>query len=173
MGTPDRLIDLSTPAVRAATRAYLKSRDAAAFERAMERALAKAHATAFIRGTADRTGVMPKGLSRAERADIKARLASELDFLKGFVRALPDLSDAEIANRAALYTGAPRATYYQAWAGNDAPDVLPGSCPQCYGRCRCSLSRESDGIHWIATNDKNTCQGCRERGESWRPYRRK
>jgi hypothetical protein len=55
MPTPDRLLELTTPAVRHAARAYLKSRDAAAFERAMQQALAKAHTAAVIRGTIDRT----------------------------------------------------------------------------------------------------------------------
>ena len=114
MPIPDRLIDLATPSVRDATRAYLKSRNAVAFERAMQQALAKAHTAAYIRGTADRTGVMPKGLSRAERNDVKARVKGQADYLRGFAQAAPDLSDAQIAQRSALYLGAVRATYYGA-----------------------------------------------------------
>lgn len=170
MPTPDSLLTLIAPAVRDAARAYLTSRNAVAFERAMQQALAKAHTAAFVRGTADRTGVLPKGLSRAERADIKAKLASEFEFLKGFMQALPDLSDAEIANRAALYAGAPRATFYQAFTGNALP-VYPGNCPQCFGRCRCSIERQGDSYYWNAANDSNTCDGCRQRGADWQPYK--
>lgn len=170
MPTPDRLLELITPAVRDATRAYLKSHDAAAFERAMQQALAKAHTAAFIRGTTDRTGVAPKGLSRAERGDIKAKLASEFAFLKGFMQALPDLSDAQVAQRAALYAGAPRASYYQAFTNNALP-VYPGSCEQCLSQCRCSVSQGEGGWYWNASNDKNTCAGCRQRGADWQPYK--
>lgn len=170
MPTPDRLLGLTAPAVRDATRAYLKSHDAAAYERAMQQALAKAHTAAYVRGTADRTGIMPKGLSRAERADIKAKMASEFDFLKGFMQALPGLSDAQVAQRASLYAGAPRATFYQAFTGNALP-LYPGSCPQCFGRCRCSIDRQDDSYYWNATNDKATCDGCRQRGADWQPYK--
>lgn len=170
MPTPDRLLELIAPAVKDATRSYLSARNAQAFERAMQQALAKAHTAAFIRGTAERTGVLPKGLSRAERGDIKAKLASEFEFLKGFIAKLPDMSDAQVAQRAALYAGAPRATYFQAFTGNALP-VYPGSCPQCFGRCRCSIERRGDSYYWNATNDKATCKGCAQRGSAWQPYK--
>lgn len=169
MTTPDTLIELTTPGVRDATRAYLKSRNASAYEKAMQQALAKGHTAAAIRGIADRTGVMPEGLSRAERSDIKAQLKSEFGFLKDFIAAAPDLSDAEIANRASLYPGAVRAMYYQAFTNNALP-VYPGSCPQCFGRCRCSLDQRDGEWYWNATNDKATCDGCRQRGADWQPY---
>jgi hypothetical protein len=169
MPTPDALIALTTPAVRDATRAYLTSRNAAAYEKAMQQALAKGHTAAAIRGIADRTGIMPEGLSRAERDDIKAKLKSEFDFLKSFIAAAPDLSDAEIATRAALYPGATRAMYYQAFTNNALP-LYPGSCPQCYGRCRCSVDQRDGDWYWNAANDKATCDGCRQRGADWQPY---
>jgi hypothetical protein len=170
MSTPDRLLDLTSPAVRDATRAYLRSRDASAYEKAMREALAKAHTAATIRGIGDRTGIIPKGLSRAEREDIKAKLASEFEFLKKFMAKLPDLSDAQVAQRAALYAGAPRASYYQAFTGNALP-LYPGSCPQCYSNCRCSLENREGEWYWNSANDKNTCAGCRDRGGSWQPYK--
>lgn len=170
MAAPDDLIALAAPDVKAATRAYLKSRNTDAFEKAMERALAKAHTAASIRGIADRTGVMPKGLSKAERGDIKAKVAEQLEFLRGFMDAAPDLSDAQVSQRAALYVGGIRASYYGAFTNNALP-VYPGGCPQCYGNCRCSIEQQGDGFYWNAANDKATCDGCRQRGEQWRPYK--
>lgn len=170
MPTPDRLLELIAPAVKNATAGYLRSHDAGAYERAMQQALAKAHTAAFLRGIGDRTGVVPRGLSRAEREDIKAKLSSEFGFLKKFMAKLPNLSDAQVAQNAALYAGAPRASYYQAFTGNALP-VYPGNCPQCFGRCRCSIDRQGDSYYWNATNDKATCDGCRTRGASWQPYK--
>jgi hypothetical protein len=161
MPTPDRLIELSTPAVRDATRAYLKSRDAQAYERAMQQALAKAHTAAFIRGTADRTGVMPKGLSRAERGDIKAKLKEQDGFLHSFMQAAPDLSDAQVAQRAALYVGAARATYYGAAYPGLSAYPGDGGTP-CLGHCQCHLETRDGGIWWVLGASEH-CDGCRAR----------
>jgi hypothetical protein len=171
MPAPEQLIALAAPDVKAATRAYLQSRNAAAFQRAMERALAKAHTAASIRGIADRTGIMPKGLSKAERADIKAKVAGQLEYLRKFVQVAPDLSDAQVAQRAALYVGAVRSSYYGAWTNNALP-IYPGECPQCYGNCRCSIEQKDDAFYWNSVNDDATCDGCRQRGSDWQPYKR-
>lgn len=167
MPTPDNLIILTTPAVRDATRAYLKSRDAAAFERAMQQALAKAHTAAYVRGTADRTGVMPKGLSRAERGDVKAKLKEQFDFLKGFMQAAPDLSDAQVAQRAALYVGAGRATYYSA-AFPGLP-FYPTQGSECMANCKCSWEQQGDSYYWRMAAAEH-CPTCRSRAAG-NPYK--
>jgi hypothetical protein len=169
MTTPDRLVELTAPVVRDATRAYLKTRNAQAFERAMQEALARAHAAAYVRGTADRTGVMPKGLSRAERADIAARLKEQAAFLRGFTQAAPGLSDAQVAQRAALYLGATRATYYG--ARYPGLGIYPGDGgTACKGNCKCSLEERDDGVWWVLGAAEH-CDGCRARAAD-SPYQR-
>ena len=173
MTAPDRLIELTAPAVRDATRAYLRTRDAQAFERAMQEALAKAHTAAYVRGLGEQSAggkvrewlsklIGDRALPKAEREAIAAKLKSEFGYLHAFVQAAPDLSDAQIAQRAALYVGAARATYWQAWAGVEL-DCTPGGCPACYGRCRCSLDRTADGIYWRGPADAHSCSACRDR----------
>lgn len=163
----DRLAELSAPAVRAAAKAYLTSHNAAAFERAMQRALATAHTAAYVRGIADRTGVMAKGLSRAERNDVKARVQEQAAFLRGFVQAAPGLSEAQIAQRAALYLGAVRATYY----GVRYPGLpsYPGDgSTLCRTNCTCHLEARAGGIWWVLGASEH-CDDCRERASA-SPY---
>jgi len=155
----DRLLEAIAPDVRAATKAYLTSQNATAFERAMQRALAKAHTAAYIRGTADRTGVLPKGLSKAERDDVKARVSEQADFLRGFVQAAPDLSEAQVAQRAALYLGAVRATYYGARFPGLSSYPGDGSTA-CKTNCKCHLEARDDGVWWIMGSAEH-CDDCR------------
>jgi hypothetical protein len=86
------------------------------------------------------------------------------------VAALPDLSEAQANARAELYAGTVRSSFWQARTNNALP-VYPGGCPQCYGRCRCSATEKDGEWYWNAANDKNTCDGCKERGASWQPYK--
>ena len=155
----DRLLDAIAPDLRAATKAYLTSHNAAAFERAMQRALAKAHTAAYIRGTADRTGVLPKGLSKAERDDVKARVSAQADYLRGCVQAAPDLSDAHVAQRAVLYLGAVRATYYGARFPGLSSYPGDGSTA-CKTNCRCHLEERDGGVWWIMGSAEH-CDDCR------------
>ena len=157
----DRLLEAIAPDVRAATKAYLASQNATAFERAMQRALAKAHTAAYIRGTADRTGVLPKGLSRAERDDVKARVSEQADFLRGFVQAAPYLSEAQVAQRAALYLGAVRATYYGARFPGLSSYPGDGSTA-CKTNCRCHLEERGDGVWWVLDSAEH-CTDCQAR----------
>ena len=43
--------------IAAAVKAYIRDRDAAVFERAMQQALARAHTAAYLRGLAERSVV--------------------------------------------------------------------------------------------------------------------
>lgn len=146
----DRLLDAIAPDLRAATKAYLTSHNAAAFERAMQRALAKAHTAAYIRGTADRTGIL-----------VKARVSEQADFLRGFVQAAPDLSEAQVAQRAALYLGAVRATYYGARFPG-LPSYPGDGQTACRTNCRCQLEERDGGVWWIMGSAEH-CDDCRER----------
>lgn len=130
--------------------------------RQMEQIIARGHTAAAIAGIAERAGVKPseglfKGLSKAERADIKALVKAQLDYLKGFVQAAPDMSPAAIQARAALYAGAARQTYYQSrWGDWDIPDyLLPGN-QTCMANCKCRIS--------VKDNDDGTGELTREMG---------
>jgi hypothetical protein len=120
---------------------------------AMERAIAQGHTAAWLAGTAERLGVTPgsallnpRNLSRAERAEIKARVAAQLRYLEGFRRAAPGMSEAAIRARAAMYAGAVRQTYMAArWGDWDIPpDLMPGN-QTCMSNCRCDLSVRDHG----------------------------
>lgn len=103
-----------------------------------------------------------KGLSRAERAELRAALADQFEYLHAFVGQLGGMSEAQAAARAALYAGSPKASYWRAWAGKDLA-CYPGSCEQCYGRCRCALDRREDGVYWTGPGDAHSCEACRGR----------
>lgn len=178
MPVPDAIIESTNRAVQQATKRYLQDRDPAAYEFAMRRELAKAHTAAYLRGDAERSaaGKIKAWLSKLvgkvpkeTRAAITARLDHQFGYLSDFIGGAADKSDAQVAAQAALYPGAVRATYYQALSENALP-VYPGGCPQCYGRCRCSVERRGRKWYWNATMDAQTCEGCRARGNEWQPY---
>ena len=128
----------------------------------MEALIARAHTAAAIAAIADRAGVKPseglfRGLSRAERADIKAIVKAQLDYLKGFIAASPNLSEAQIAARAALYAGAVRQTFYSQRWGDWVipPNLLPGA-QKCQSNCKCKIS--------VADNGDGTGELTREMG---------
>jgi signal transduction histidine kinase len=72
------------------------------------------------------------------------------------------MSEAQVAARAALYAGSPKATYWQAWAGV-ALECVPSGCPECFSRCRCALDRREDGVYWTGPGDAHSCGACRGR----------
>ena len=126
--------------------------------RDMRKAIATAHSAATYAAIAERTGIMPKGLSRAERNDLKARVAEQLKYYDRFAAQAGDMSDAAIAARAGMYAGAVRGTYY----GQRYPGLLqvPGDGQtQCLTNCKCSISEQEDGIHWTL-NAGESCGDC-------------
>jgi hypothetical protein len=66
-------------------------------------------------------------------------LSAWADFLRGFVQAAPDLSEAQVAQRAALYLGAVRATYYGARFPG-LPSYPGDGQTACRTNCRCQLA---------------------------------
>ena len=163
MPPADTLTTLALDALKGATGALLRGGSSAAWLRAMQAALVKAHTAAFMAGQAERLGVNVstlKGLSRAERDDIKQQVAAQLDYLRGFAGALDGLSEAQIAARAALYAGAVRSTYSR--ARYPKLPFYPGEGTECKGQCKCSWQDNGDGSYtWVlgASEHCATCQG--------------
>ncbi len=127
--------------------------------RDMRKAIATAHSAATYAAIKERTGVMPKGLSRAERDDLKARVAEQLKYYDRFAEQAGDMSDAAIAARAGMYAGAVRSTYYgQRYPGLD---TYPGAgATKCLTRCGCDLDERDDGIHWVLDESIENCEDC-------------
>ena len=128
--------------------------DSPTWRRDMEQVIARAHAAAWLAGTAERLGVKLDSpllsrarLSRAERADIKALVEKQLDYLGGFAKDRAEMSEAAIAARMQLYAGATRETFYAArWGDWGVPDELwPGNASPCLSNCRCSISIADNG----------------------------
>jgi hypothetical protein len=133
----------------------------AGFAKAMEAALVKGHTAAYLAATAGRAGVkvdsgLFKGLSKAERADIRKAVTAQLDYLKGFDPS--DMSDKAISARMAMYAGSVRGTFY----GARYPGLsqYPGDGnTQCLTNCKCDLTEADDGIHWNLSAVEN-CDDC-------------
>lgn len=126
---------------------------------AMRRAIVTAHTAAYYAGIKERTGVMPKGLSKIERAELKARVEEQLKYYDAFAAQARDMSEQAAAARAQLYAGAIRGTLY----GARFPGLkqYPGDGnTQCRTNCKCSLSEEDDGIHWVLGDEG--CPDCQE-----------
>lgn len=165
--------------IAAAVKAYIRDRDAAVFERAMQQALARAHTAAYLRGLAERSvgGRVREFLARlvgwralpeALRAKLRDLLGAQLEYLRGFIAALPDLSYAQIAARAGMYGGPTRTTYSTA----RFPDLLfqPGEGSECKGQCKCSWADNGDGTYTWKLGAAEHCATCQTRA-SGSPYR--
>ena len=125
----------------------------------MRRAIATAHSAATYAAIKERTGVMPKGLSRAERNDLKARVVEQLTYYDKFAAQAGDMSDAAVGARAQLYVGAVKATYFG--ARYPGLPTYPGSgTTACKTNCGCDLDERDDGIHWILNESLENCDDC-------------
>src|SRR5512138_1213724 len=112
----------------------------------MRRAIATAHSAATYAAIKERTGVMPKGLSRAERNDLKARVAEQIKYYDRFAEQAGDMSEAAVASRAGMYAGAIKQTFYGArWGGWDIPDNLMPGNQTCLSNCLCHISITDNG----------------------------
>jgi hypothetical protein len=124
----------------------------------MRRAIATAHSAATYAAIKERTGVMPKGLSRAERNDLKARVAEQLKYYDRFAAQAGDMSEAGVGARAAMYAGAVRGTYYG--ARYPGLNQYPGDGnTTCLTNCLCDLDERDDGIHWVLDGGEH-CDDC-------------
>lgn len=161
----------------------LPAPDAPDWEAKMRSVITRGHLAAWMAGTAERLGVKPnspllseKRLSRAERAEIKAIVEKQLTYLKGFVEARGDMSDAAIAARAQMYSGAVRGSYSAARWGDIPLPFQPTEGSECLTNCRCSWDiQQLDGdgnydAYWRFGDTEKHCATCPER-EAASPYR--
>ena len=126
--------------------------------RDMRKAIATAHSAATYAAIKERTGVMPKGLSRAERNDLKARVAEQLKYYDRFAAQAGDMSDAAIAARAGMYAGSVRGTYYG--ARYPGLNQYPGDGnTKCLTNCKCEILEKDDGLYWELSPVEN-CEDC-------------
>jgi hypothetical protein len=174
MPTPaDRLTALAAVAIADATKAFADGGSVAAWERAMQAALARAHTAGYIAATAQRLGISPdsaliseRRLSRAERADIRAQVEAQLSYLSKFTAAVRagGMSPAAVMARAVSYAGSVKAPYYAArWGEWDIPArLLPGTA-QCMNNCLCSLTDVRDNGDGTGTLTRVLGAGAAER----------
>lgn len=160
----DKLIALMERAI-----AGIDTKSARAFEAAMTAILVRGHTAAFLAATATALGVSVetlKGLSKAERADIKAAVAEQTALLATFAATWADQSDMQRAARARLYAGSIKGTYNAArwgqWALTDA--MTPGK-QRCRGNCQCTTSVADNGdgtgvLTRVAEGGAHTCDEC-------------
>ncbi len=174
---PSKLASLMSDAIASASQAYADGGSLAAFEKEMSAIVTRGHAAAWLAGTSERLRIpldspllSQARLSKAERADIKALVTTQLEYLKGFTGEAGDMSDAAVAARAGLYAGATRASFYKSAIDVELP-CHPGGCPDCYSNCRCDLEVRDDGVYWQCAADDKSCGGCVSRGNEWQPYK--
>lgn len=149
--------------IRPATDRLASGGSIGAWRREMEKAIRLSQTASYIAATAERLGTSPstiRGLSRAERRELDARIAEQIKYLDGFTADLKagKLSPAQAQARAALYAGAVRGGYYKARypSLNNVPG--DGSTP-CLGNCKCTLEQRGDLIYWNL-NPAEHCDGC-------------
>ncbi len=133
----------------------------------MRRAIATAHSAATYAAIKERTGVMPKGLSRAERNDLKARVAEQLKYYDKFAAQAGDMSDAAVAARAGMYASAVRTTFFE--ARYPGLPFYPGENSECLVNCRCSWQDDGDGSFTWVLDAKESCATCLDRASN-NPY---
>lgn len=154
-----KLDALTRTAIRTATAAYLSGGSIDTWEKAMQQAITRGHTAATLAGIAERgiggrirealsRLVGDRALSKADRVVLRERLREQVDYLRGFVTDVKaeKLSEARIRQRADMYAGATRATYYAArWGEWEIPDRLMPGNQQCLSNCRCSISVADNG----------------------------
>jgi hypothetical protein len=142
----------------------------AAWVRAMEAALVKAHTAAGMVGISQRTGVEPRGLSKAERADIKRAVAEQLPYLQRFAKDAGDMTPEAVAARAAMYASAIKATYGE--ARYPGLPFYPTQGSECMVNCKCSWRDDGQGAYTWVLSAAEHCTTCKSRAEG-SPYQAK
>jgi hypothetical protein len=112
----------------------------------MRRAIATAHTAAYYAALKERTGVMPKGLSRVERAELKKAIEGQLRYFAKFEEDAKGMSEQAILARAQKYVGAIRTTFLETrWGAWDIPQSLMPGYQQCQTNCKCMISVADNG----------------------------
>lgn len=162
---PDKLADLT----RAAIAALPGDPGSAAWQKAFEKVIAKAHTAAYYAGLAEKSAggkarawlakfVGNAALSKEQRAELKGTIKAQLDYMKAFAAEAGEMSEAAVANRAGMYAGSVRGTYYG--ARHPGLSQYPGDGnTKCLSNCKCFLTEQDDGIHWELSAVEN-CQDC-------------
>lgn len=141
----------------------------AAWRGAMEQAIRRSQTASYIAAIRDKTGIMPKGLSRAERTELNARIAEQVRYLDGFVKDLKagKLTMPQAIARANMYAGPTRATYYA--TRYPSLPFQPGEGTECRANCRCSWEQRGDRYYWTLSAVEH-CPTCLDRSAG-NPYR--
>lgn len=134
----------------------------------MRAILARAHQAAAMAGIAERTGVAPRGLSRAERADVKRAVDEQLRYLRRFAGERGGMSEAAQAARSQLYAGAIKATYGA--ARHPGLPFYPTQGSECLTNCKCEWKQEGDGVYLWTLHADEHCATCTSRA-SGNPYK--
>lgn len=179
-----KLDALTRTAIRSATDAYLAGGSIDTWQRSMQQAITRGHTASTLAGIAERLNIpldkdliSEKRLSRAERAEIKAAVAKQLEYLRGFVEDVQagKLSEKQVRARADLYSGAVRETYSQArWLGIPLP-FMPTQGSECKVNCRCRwdvVKLDGDGnydAYWRMGATEQHCTTCPSRAAA-SPY---
>lgn len=143
-----------------------------AWRRAMEIAIRRSQTAAYIAATAERLKVSPsavKGLSKAERRELDARINAQLKYLDGFAADLKagKLTMTQAQARAAMYAGASRGTFY-ATRYQGLP-FYPTEGSECMTNCKCSWHQQGNEYHWRMAAAEH-CPTCQSRA-SGSPYK--
>lgn len=133
------------------------------WRRQMETAIRRSQTAAYIAATAERLKTTPaliKGLSKAERKELDARIDAQLKYLDGFAADLKQgkLTMAQAQARANLYPGATRGTFYATRYPGLSAVPGDGSTP-CLGNCKCYLEAQGSKVYWRLTAAEH-CAGC-------------
>jgi hypothetical protein len=142
----------------------------ARFVREMEALITRGHTAATIAAIGDRTRIMPKGLSRAERQDLQASIRGQRPYLEGFARdmAAGGMTEEQIRRRAELYAGPIRLTYSKGRWPN-APDWPGSGGTSCLAWCRCVWLERDGQLYWTLGASEH-CPECLTRASNWAPY---
>ncbi len=174
---PAKLAALMQDAIAGASRAYADGGSLAAFEQEMRRIVARGHTAAWLAGTSERLGVpldspllSEKRLSKAERADIKALVNNQLEYLKDFTSEAGDMSDAAVAARAGLYAGSVKGSYWKSAIDVSLPAYPGDGSSECLGNCGCAWEQSGDAYTWVLGKADN-CATCAQRAGEWAPYK--
>lgn len=144
--------------------------DPARFVREMEALITRGHTAATIGAIGDRTRILPKGLSRAERQDLQAAIKAQRPYLEGFARDMASgtMTEEQIRRRAELYAGPIRLTYSkERWP--NVPDWPCSGGTPCLAWCKCRWE-EVDGQMYWRLGAAEHCNGCVDRAAQWAPY---
>lgn len=165
----DTLRDQPLRLIGPATDSLTNGGSIAAWRREMERAIRLSQTASYLSAIKDKTGVMPKGLSRIERKELDARIAEQVKYLDGFVADLKasKLSPAQAKARAALYAGPTRATYFA--TRYPSLPFQPGEGTECKANCKCSWQQRGEQYYWTLSAVEH-CPTCTTRAAG-NPYR--